>query len=112
MPLKDAQEIGDQMLKQFPGQLGAEEQRVRQTVGTMIEQRAEREWAMAQYYDHKAEYGAARRVLSKLLSDEKYRRTSFAERAAKRLEEIKNEPDEPVNHFRLADRGLRQGKVA
>jgi len=97
VPLNDAQEIADQTLKQFPGQLGEEERRVRETRAMIFEQRAEREWVMAQYYDKKAEYRAAREYYKVLL--EKYAQTSFAERARKRLQEIRNEPDEPPNHF-------------
>ena len=97
VPLNEAQEIGGQTMKQFPGQLGEEEPRVRQTLATIFEQRAEREWIMAQYYDNKSEFRAAREYYKVLL--EKYARTSFAQRARKRLEEIRNEPDEPPNHF-------------
>ncbi len=98
VPLKDAQEIAEQTLKQFPGQLGPEEQRVRQSLAMMVEQRAEREWAVAQYYDRKAEYRAAREYYKAVL--EKYPKSSFAPRAAARLEEIKPLPDEPPNHFK------------
>ena len=80
VPLKEAQEIADQTLRQFPGQLGPEEQRVRETVARMVEQRAEREWAMAQYYDNKAEYRAAREYYKVI--QEKYPKTTFAPRAA------------------------------
>jgi TolA-binding protein len=97
VPLNDAQEIADQTLKQFPGQLGEEERRVRETRAMIIEQRAEREWVMAQYYDHKAEYRAARHYYGAIL--DKYSQTSFAERARTRLQEIQNEPDEPPNRF-------------
>jgi outer membrane protein assembly factor BamD (BamD/ComL family) len=95
--LNDAQEIAEQTLKQFPGQLGEEEGRVRGSLAMIYEQRAEREWVMAQYYDAKSEYRAAREYYKVLL--EKYARTSFAERARKRIQEIQNEPDEPPNHF-------------
>jgi len=98
VPLNNAHEIAEQTLRQFPGQLGDEEQRVRQTLVVMNEQFAEREWAVAQYYDHKAEYRAAREYYKTLL--EKYPRTAFAQRAQARMEEIKNEPDEPPNHFK------------
>jgi outer membrane protein assembly factor BamD (BamD/ComL family) len=97
VPLNEAQEIADQALKQFPGQLGEEEQRVRAARAVLFEQRAEREWVMAQYYDNKSEYRAAREYYKVLL--EKYPLTSFGQQARKRIEEISNEPDEPPNHF-------------
>jgi outer membrane protein assembly factor BamD (BamD/ComL family) len=108
VPLKDAQEIAEQTLKQFPGQLGPDEPRVRQDLGMMIEQRAEREWAIAQYYDKKAEYRAAREYYKVIL--EKYPKTTFAPRAAQRLEEIKPLPDEPPNHFKWLTAPFGDGK--
>jgi outer membrane protein assembly factor BamD (BamD/ComL family) len=108
VPLKDAQEIADQTLKQFPGQLGPEEQRVRQDMAMMVEQRAEREWTVAQYYDKKAEYRAAREYYKAIL--EKYPKSSLAPRAAQRLEEIKSLPDEPPNHFKWLTAPFGDGK--
>ena len=108
VPLKDAQEIADQALKQFPGQLGEEEQRVRLARAVIFEQQAEREWVMAQYYDNKREFRAAREYYKVLL--EKYAHTSFAERARKRMEEIRNEPDEPPNHFAWLTNLFGKGK--
>ena len=98
VPLNDAQEIADQTLKQFPGQLGGEEQRVRSTQAQIFEMRAEREWVMAQYYDAKREYRAAREYYKVLLA--KYPRTTYGQRARQRMVEIQNEPDEPPNYFK------------
>ena len=108
VPLKDAGELADQLLKQFPGQLGDEEARIRKTLQMIIEQRAEREWVMAQYYDAKAEYRAAREYYKSLLS--KYPNTAFAQRASQRMEEIKSEPDEPPNHFQWLTAPFGNGK--
>ena len=74
----------------------------------IFEQRAEREWVMAQYYDNKSEFRAAREYYKVLL--EKYPRTSFAERARKRMQEIQNEPDEPPNHFTWLTAPFGNGK--
>jgi outer membrane protein assembly factor BamD (BamD/ComL family) len=92
-PLKRAQEIADQTLKQFHGRLGAEERYVAETRAHIVEQRAQREWVMARYYDMKSCYGAARQYYKSLA--ENYPHTSFAEQARKRLEEIRGKPDEP-----------------
>jgi TolA-binding protein len=96
-PLKRAQEIADQTLKQFHGRLGAEEQYVAETRAHIVEQKAEREWVMARYYDMKSCYGAARPYYKSLV--ENYPHTSFAEQARKRLEEIRGKPDEPPKRF-------------
>jgi TolA-binding protein len=108
VPLNDAEEIAKQSLKQFPGQLGDEERRVRDTLALIVEQRAEREWVMAQYYDNKAEYRAAREYYKTLL--QKYPRTAFGQRAAKRMQEIQNEPDEPPNYFKWLTAPFGEGK--
>jgi outer membrane protein assembly factor BamD (BamD/ComL family) len=108
VPLNDAQELADQTLKQFPGQLGDEERRVRETRAGIFEQRAEREWVMAQYYDHKAEYRAAREYYKVLL--DKYSHTTFGEKAAARVQEIRNEPDEPPDYFKWLKAPFGDGK--
>jgi outer membrane protein assembly factor BamD (BamD/ComL family) len=108
VPLNDAQEIADQALKQFPGQLGEDERRVRETRAIIFEQRAEREWIMAEYYDNKADYRAAREYYQVLI--EKYPRTSFGERASRRIQEIQNLPDEPPNRFEWLTAPFGKGK--
>jgi outer membrane protein assembly factor BamD (BamD/ComL family) len=96
-PLKHAEEIADQTLKQFHGRLGAEEQQVAETRAHIIEQKAEREWIMARYWDKKSCYRAARMYYKILL--EKYPQTGFADASRKRLEEIRSLPDEPPKRF-------------
>jgi TolA-binding protein len=108
VPLNDAQEIADQALKQFPGQLGEDERRVRETRAFIFEQRAEREWIMAQYYDNKADYRAAKEYYKVLI--EKYPRTSFGEKARQRMPEIQGLPDEPPNYFKWLSAPFGDGK--
>ncbi|MGA2065985.1 MAG: tetratricopeptide repeat protein [Thermoguttaceae bacterium] len=96
-PLRRAEEIAKQTLVQFRGRLGPEERYVVETRARIIEQKAEREWVMARYYDQKSCYGAARQYYNSLL--EHYPGTSFAGRARKRLEEIRTLPDEPPKRF-------------
>ena len=97
-PLKDADEIAAQTLKQFRGRLGDEEAKVRQTRGRIVELRAQREWVMGQYYDNKKYYAAARQYYKFLVDN--YPRTVYAEQARDRLDKIRNEPDSPANHFK------------
>ncbi len=108
VPLKDAKEIAEQTLKQFPGQLGDDEQRVRHSLDVMYEQFAEREWAVAQYYDRKADYRAAREYYKAIL--QKYPKSAFAQRAAQRIEETKGLPDEPPNRFQWLTSPFGDGK--
>jgi TolA-binding protein len=97
-PLNRAKEIADQTLKQFKGRLGDEEHYVVETSARIVEQKAQREWAMARYYDDKQHYGAARQYYKSLIDT--YPRTPLAEKAEKRLQELKGKPDNPPNHFK------------
>jgi outer membrane protein assembly factor BamD (BamD/ComL family) len=108
VPLKEGKEIAEQTLKQFLGQLGPDEQRVREALAEMHEQYAEREWAVAEYYYRHADYRAAREYYKAIL--EKYATTSFAPRAAARMEETKGLPDEPPNHFQWLTDAFGKGK--
>ena len=62
-PLKDAEEIADQTLTQFRGRLGDEEANVVQNRARIVLMKAEREWAMGQYYDRKQYYARGAGVL-------------------------------------------------
>ena len=74
-----------------------EEPRVLEMRGRIVEQKAARDLAMAQYYDNHKYYGAARRYYNSVI--ENYSQTRPAEVARKRLEEIKGEPDVPPQRF-------------
>ena len=96
--LNDAKDIADQTLKQFHGQLGDEEARVSAERGHIIEMKAEREWTVAQYYDNKKQYLAARKYYQAAI--DKYPHTHIAEQSRARLDEIRNEPDNPPERFK------------
>ena len=109
VPLKEAKEIAEQTLKQFPGQLAPDdEHHVREALAMMVEQYAEREWAVGEYYYRHADYRAAREYYKAIL--EKYPKTSFAPRAAARIEETKGLPDEPPNRFKWLTAPFGDGK--
>ncbi len=96
-PLKEADEIADQALSQFRTELGTEQQRVAQTRNDILERRAERDWAMAQYYDKKKQYDSARQYYHAIVKE--YPQTKIAQQVHARLEEIRNEPDVPPKRF-------------
>jgi len=96
-PLKDAGEIADQTLTQFRGELGDERDLVLRTKRRVIEERAARDWAVAQYYDSKKCYGSARIYYRSLI--EEYPQTAVARQAESRLAEIQGLPAEPPDHF-------------
>jgi len=97
--LDEADEIAEQALTQFSHVLeSSERQRVEKTRREIVEQQAARDWAMARYYDKKKCYGAARHYYQGVLKE--YPQTSFAKRAAERLEEIRGRPAVPPNRFK------------
>jgi outer membrane protein assembly factor BamD (BamD/ComL family) len=97
-PLDEAEKIADQTIRQFRHQLGAEAARVAETRDRIAEQKAQRDWATAQFYEGKKQFGAARLYYQYIIKDHPASET--ARRAQARLEEIRNEPDQPVNRFR------------
>jgi len=96
-PLEEARRIAEQVLAQFGGQLGEEKQRLLKTYRQILELQAERDWNMAQYYETKRSYGAARRYYQLLI--EEYPDTRYAQMARGRLEEMRGLPDEAPNRF-------------
>ena len=96
-PLDDAKEIADQTLTQFRGRLGEEENRMAETRAHIVEQKAEREWMMGQYFERKKYFGAARQYYKIVI--ENYPQTRLAEQSRIRLQQIQNEPDSPPNRF-------------
>jgi len=97
-PLSDASEIAAQTLTQFRGELGEEESRMLQARQRITELKAARDLAMAEYYDKKRCYGAARFYYQDLIR--RYPLTPQARRAQARLEEISGRPDVPPNRFK------------
>lgn len=103
-PLEEAAEIADLALTQFPERLGAERDRIVQAKNQTVEQMAEREWAMGQYYDRRGYYAAARYYYQALI--QQYPHTQVAQSARARMEEIKDKPATPPNYFEWVDRAL------
>ena len=97
-PLDEADEIARQALTQFRTQLGAERANIVELRDQVRAQKAEREWAMAQFYETKRAYGAARISYQKLIKD--YPQTQMAAAAGERLQKIKDYPAEPTDHFK------------
>jgi hypothetical protein len=101
-PLKEAGQVADQTLIRFGDSLGAERDRVVATKNRIVELQAQREWALGQYWDAKACYGAAR-IHYQAVIDE-FPQTLAAQRARERLEQIRDFPAEPTNYFRWLER--------
>ena len=80
-------------------QLGEERETVVREKNHIVEQQAERDWMMGQYYDNRGYYGAARFYYQNLAENTRFARTRFAEQARQRLQEIKDRPDKPPNRL-------------
>jgi len=96
-PLSEAEKIAEQALMQFRHQLGDEAAELRRARNRIEHEKAERDWAVAQFYDNKRQYGAARIYYREII--ENYPHTRFAEMAEKRMYELQGEPDEPPNRY-------------
>lgn len=97
-PLDEGEEIARQALTQFRGQLGSERTNVTELRDQIRAQKAERRWAMAQFYETKRAYGAARLCYQDIVKD--YPQTELAASASQRLEAIKDFPAEPPDRFK------------
>jgi outer membrane protein assembly factor BamD (BamD/ComL family) len=96
-PLDDAEEIATQLLTQFSNELGKERDRVVQVRASINQQRAQREWDMAEYYAKGEYYGAARHFYEKIAKD--FPDTKLAQESRSRIEQTKDKPDNPTDPF-------------
>lgn len=96
-PLNEAKLIGEQLETQFSGELPEHRDQIKQARRDLEEQAAERDWTMAEYYAGNRHYRAARRYYNFVI--EKHPNTRYAEMSRQRLDEHRDKPDEPINHF-------------
>lgn len=91
--LIEAEKLVSQVRKQFPAEAQQEREYLDREAARIRYLKAERDWLMAQRFDRRAEYGAAKHYYTSLASE--YSETPFGERAGQRLREIGGEPDIP-----------------
>ena len=91
--LNKAEKLVDQIRKQFPADAEKEHEYLTREAARIRYLKAERDWLMAQRWDQRAEYGAARHYYLALMTD--YRDTPFGESAEQRLGEIGGLPEIP-----------------
>ncbi len=96
-PLDKAGEIADQALIQFGPELGEERPRIIEAKNKIVEEKANRDLIVAQYYDKREHFGAARIYYNAIIDE--YPQTPAALQARQRLNEIEGQPDKPKNHF-------------
>ncbi|MBI3837118.1 MAG: tetratricopeptide repeat protein [Planctomycetia bacterium] len=93
-PLDEAEELATQLLTQFPQELANERERVVQVRAGIRDQRALREWDMAEYYAKGKYYGASRMYYEKIAKE--YPETRLAQESRTRLDQYKGLPDSPT----------------
>jgi outer membrane protein assembly factor BamD (BamD/ComL family) len=96
--LNEAEGLVDQMLTQFPDELGQERQRLLETRQEIREKQAERDWHMAEYYGRNKYFGAVRYYCEKIVRE--HPETKTAQLARQRLEEIKDLPPNPPQRLK------------
>ena len=101
-PLEESGKLAEQTVRQFGTKLGAERDRLIEIQNRVDIEMANRDWAMADFYEGKKQYGAARYYYKQIIAD--YPQTEMARAAQKRLDEIKEYPDKPVDRFKFLTR--------
>jgi outer membrane protein assembly factor BamD (BamD/ComL family) len=90
--LEEAEILADQVLVQFPDQLGREEEeRVQQTRGEIAAQQALRHWNRAEFYAKGKHYSSARIYYALIARD--YPKTMLAQQAREKYDSIKEKSD-------------------
>jgi outer membrane protein assembly factor BamD (BamD/ComL family) len=97
-PLREASDLADQTLIRFGPTLGTDRENLIDAKNRMLAERAERDWAVAQYYEKNRHYGAARYYYMSLIDH--YPQTAAAAKAQERLEQIKDYPAEPPDRLK------------
>lgn len=93
-PIEEAKVLVKQLNSQFGGRLSKEEKDRLATVESQLNKEiATRDYRMAEYYDKKAEYGAAKFYYAEVVK--KYPDTELAKQATDRVAAIRGEPEEP-----------------
>jgi outer membrane protein assembly factor BamD (BamD/ComL family) len=93
VPLDEAEKLIKQIQRQFPQESAQEREYLARAYAEVRFKKAEREWKLAQYYDRRGEYGAARFHYDILAGD--FAETPFAGQARSRLGEVADKPAVP-----------------
>jgi TolA-binding protein len=96
-PLEEAEVLIDQILVQFPQELGEKRELVVQEKARVRHARADRDIKLAKYFDDNKHYGAAKIYYAEVIKN--FPQTPHAEGAKTRLAAIQKEPDHPPNRL-------------
>jgi len=103
--LEEAEILADQVMVQFPDQLGKEEEdRVQKTRAEIAAQQALRHWQRAEFYSKGKHYSSARIYYAMIAQD--YPKTQLAQQAREKYVAIKDKDDVSDDPFPLLTRVL------
>ena len=94
--LEEADELANRLITQFESQLGERKEAILATQNKIVDAKAERDIAFAEFYETKRCYGAAKIYYKLVIND--YPQTVAADYAKERLEKIQGYRDEPIDH--------------
>ncbi|MBN1588953.1 MAG: outer membrane protein assembly factor BamD [Pirellulales bacterium] len=98
-PLKEAGEVAELALRQFGSELGDQRDKLIKIENDIRVEMANRDWAMAKFYERKRQYGAARYYYRQIMKD--YPQEKIADAARQRMSEIEDYPDTPPDRFKF-----------
>jgi outer membrane protein assembly factor BamD (BamD/ComL family) len=107
-PLDEAEELINQLVTQFPRELGDERERMLKIRAEIRTQKAMREWNIAEFYSQSKHYGAARIYYENIAKT--YPDTSVAKEALAKIGEIKDLPAEPTSHLKWLEELFPESK--
>ncbi|MDO4571102.1 MAG: outer membrane protein assembly factor BamD [Planctomycetia bacterium] len=96
-PLNEADQLAERILSQFDSQLGPRKDEIIETRNRIVDARAERDIAFAQFYESKRQYASARFYYLQTMNT--YPQTIAAQVARERYEKILEYPAEPPDYF-------------
>ena len=91
--LDDSEELITTMLRHFPGESAEYKDFLNESFKDIRLKKAQRDFSVAQYYDNRKEFGAARIYYEQVRNE--YADTNLALESESRLAQIENEPDSP-----------------
>jgi outer membrane protein assembly factor BamD (BamD/ComL family) len=98
--LEEAEKLIQQIRRQFPQEAREHEEELERAYLEVRYRLAEREWRMAEFYDRRHEYGAARFYYDRIVDD--FSDTPFVDKARDRVTAIAGEPPVPPQTIWLA----------
>ena len=100
--LDEAEHLIKQLVLQFPNETREHREYLQKVASDVRLKKAQREFELAQYYDRRKEFGAARLTYANVATN--YTDTNLSERAESRLAELGGKPDVPIERLQwLAD---------